>query len=198
MIESMKVGTSDSGKETARIAEEAGIIRRVRLGDADAFRPLIERYQNRVYGIALRLVRDPHDAEDVCQETFVRAFRALDGFDTRYPFVNWLLRITTNLSRSFLKRRRRTMPLSDGGPVAAASPTPQETEENVAAVKEAIEVGLARLNHTKRTAMLLFHQSQRSYADIAEIMDLPIGTVKTAIHRARSEIRQVLADRGLL
>ena len=73
-----------------------------------------------------------------------------------------------------------------------------EKEENLATLREGIKEALDRLSERKRTALLLFHQSKRSYADIAEIMDLPIGTVKTAIHRARNEIRQALADRGLL
>jgi RNA polymerase sigma-70 factor (ECF subfamily) len=187
--------------QTPRIREEAALIRRVRQGDRDAFRGLVERYQGRVYGLAQRIVGDRHEAEDLCQEVFLRAYRALDRFDTRYPFVNWLLRIASNTSRSALKRRRRPQSLTEGVMATLgtpAEPTPQEAAENVRAVGGALVVALGRLSETKRTALLLFHQSQRSYADIAEIMELPIGTVKTAIHRARTEIRQVLSDRGLL
>jgi len=194
----MTVDTEDARKDALRIGEEAELVRRVRLGDREAFRPLVERYQGRVYGIALRILGDPHEAEDVCQEVFVRAYRALSGFDTRFPFSNWLLRIATNLSRTFLRRRRSAASLLGEGPAVEAGESPGEKEENLASLREGIKEALDRLSERKRTALLLFHQSERSYADIAEIMDLPLGTVKTAIHRARNEIRRALSDRGLL
>jgi RNA polymerase sigma-70 factor (ECF subfamily) len=197
-MEGMTVGTKDDGTETARIAEEAESIRRTRRGDREAFAPLVKRYQGRVYALALRFTGDPHQAEDLCQEAFVRAYRALGGFDTRYPFVNWLLRIATNACRSAVKRRRRTVPLNEATAAAAELPHRRESDEQVAAVKRAIGEALSGLEERKRTAILLLHQSERSYADIADIMELPIGTVKTLIHRARNEIRRVLAGRGLL
>ena len=193
--------TERDDSETGRIAEEAAVIRRIRQGDTDGFRALVERYQGRVYGLTFRIVRDVHEAEDLTQETFVRAYRALHRFDTRYPFVNWLLRIATNVSRSALKRRRTVQSLTEAHMAALgaeAGPSPHEARENLAAVRVALESALGALNETKRAALLLFHQSRRSYADIAEILDIPIGTVKTAIHRARTEIRRSLAARGLM
>lgn len=197
----MKVDTERNDNETDRIAAEAVIIRRIRQGDGEAFRALVERYQGRVHGLALRIIRDVHEAEDLTQETFVRAYRALDRFDTRYPFVNWLLRIATNVSRSALKRRRPIHSLTEAhlaGLGTEAGASSEEERENLAVVRTALDRALGALSETKRAALLLFHQSRRSYADIAEILDMPIGTVKTAIHRARTEIRQALASRGLM
>lgn len=186
------------GQNQARIAEEAALIRRVRRGDRDSFRPLVERYQSRVFSLLLRLVRDVHDAEDLCQETFVRAYRALSRFDTRYPFENWLLRIATNLARTSLKRRRSFFSLMDDRVALEAKPSQAQQEEALSDLSQFLEEVLASLSPKKRTALLLFHQAKRSYADIAEIMDIPVGTVKTVIHRAREEIRRALTERGFL
>jgi RNA polymerase sigma-70 factor (ECF subfamily) len=194
----MRVDTGSSEPQTDLVAEEGAAIRRVRLGERDAYRSLVERYQGRVYALCVRIIGDRHEAEDACQETFVRAYRALDGFDVRYPFVNWLLRIATNTSRNYVARRRRTVPLPNGGIAAPAERAASEAAENCAALRGAVNAALAGLSEAKRTALLLFHQSRRSYADIAEIMDMPIGTVKTAIHRARAEIRRALGAQGLL
>ena len=181
-----------------KIEEEADIIRRVRSGDASSFETLVHRYQGRVLGLARRFLGNVHDAEDACQEAFVRAFNALGGFDTRLPFENWLLRIATNVCRRHASRRRKVVPLGDLPVAAPATAHARETEENVTALRTALAEAMRRLSETKRTALVLLHQAGRSYVQIAEIMDLPLGTVKTAIHRARMEIRAVLAERDLL
>ncbi len=194
----MAVRTNEPRENIARISEEASLIRRVRRGDRNAFRPLVERYQGRVYALLLRAVGDAHEAEDLCQEVFVRAYRALGGFDTRYPFENWLLRIATNLARTALKRRRFSLQLLQDGAHLRAGPSEAEHEKRVEELRRSIDQALSGLSRKKRMALLLFHQAKRSYADIAEIMDMPIGTVKTVIHRARNEIRRRLAEKGLL
>jgi RNA polymerase sigma-70 factor (ECF subfamily) len=129
----------------------------------------------------------------------VRAFRALSGFDMQRSFVTWLLAIATNVARRYLQRRRKTVALADidvAGPADEASA--YEREEGLEVLKTAVAEGIDRLSEVKRRALVLLHRDRRSYTEIAEIMDVPIGTVKTAIHRARMEIRELLRDRDLL
>lgn len=196
----MPLKAENRKKQPQSMAEEAEVVRRVRQGDTDRFRFLVERYQGRVYGLARRLLGDHHDAEDACQETFVRAFNGLSGFDTRYPFVNWLLTITVNLSRRTIKRRARkrmqALPAQDPGEPEA--PKPHDVQENLKVLQEAVSAALDQLPKRRRKAFLLLQQSQRSYAEIADIMDLPIGTIKTDIHRARQAIHKHLSARHLL
>ncbi len=180
------------------IQEDAEVIRRVRRGDGEAFRCIVQRYQGRVYGFARKMLNNHHDAEDVCQEAFVRAYTYLERFDTRYPFSNWVLTITANLCKRFLKRRRKLHVLPDYGLAAAETPDGSETEENVSVLHREVSKAIAGLSEQKRTALVLLQQSSQSYAEIADIMDVPIGTVKTTIHRARNAIRSHLAAKGLL
>ncbi len=195
----MQLDTEKPRGDTALIAEEGALIVRVLGGEKELFRALVERYERRVYAVALRILCDRHEAEDASQEAFVRAFRALAGFDVRRSFVSWLLTIATNVARRYLQRRRKTVPLADvevAGPPAEASA--QEREEGLEVLKAAVAEGLDGLSEIKRRALVLLHRDRRSYTEIAEIMGVPIGTVKTAIHRARTEIRELLRGRDLL
>ncbi|HAK94230.1 MAG TPA: RNA polymerase subunit sigma-24 [Planctomycetes bacterium] len=195
----MQVDTERPRGDAVLIAEEGALILRVLAGERDLFRALVERYERRVYAVALRILGDRHDAEDASQETFVRAFRSLDGFDARRAFVNWLLAIATNVARRHLQRRRRAMPIVQIDAICAgAAASEGEGEESAAALRGAVAECLERLSEPKRRALVLLHRDRRSYAEIAAIMDVPIGTVKTAIHRARVELREMLRARDLM
>lgn len=194
----MELGNEEQTTKEDTIAQEAEVIRLVRQGEKNRFRILVERYQARIYALCLRVLRNRHDAEDTCQEAFVRAFRSLKRFDTRYPFENWLLKIATNLCRNQLKRRRGTSALPADCLIYRDKTPRFQSEETLKVMQETISEAMGRLTETKRTALSLLHQSSRSYAEIAEIMDLPLGTVKTMIHRGRTAIRAALSERGLL
>jgi RNA polymerase sigma-70 factor (ECF subfamily) len=195
----MQLDTERPRGDTALIAEEGALIVRILGGEKELFRALVERYERRVFAVALRILGDRHDAEDASQEAFVRAFRALSGFDTRRAFAAWMLTIATNVARRCLQRRRHTVPFANIEVAARdEAASAHEREEGLAALRAAVAEGLGRLTDVKRRALTLLHRERRSYNEIAEIMQVPVGTVKTAIHRARLELRELLRDRDLL
>jgi RNA polymerase sigma-70 factor (ECF subfamily) len=186
---------------------EAEWIRRAAAGDRAAFGRLVERYQDAVMTAARYLVRDPEDAEDVAQEAFFRAYRSLVGFAGRSSFRTWLLTITANAARSFQARsraRKRSAPViridaatSGEGGEAADIPEPEglsspESQAMRAELKQALEAAIAELDEESRTAVVLRDLAGESYEDIAAALGLPLGTVKSRIHRARLELRERL------
>lgn len=174
----------------------------LRAGDATRFARLVARHGPRVHDLARRLLKDAHLAEDVTQQAFVNAWRALPRFDVTRPFRHWILRIATNLCRNaFAARRARpeaALPVDEDGaaydPPDPTSPAPAETAGTVdggppaAHVREAVE----RLPERYRTAVVLFHLHGLSLEAVAEITELPVATVKTHLFRGRALLRDLL------
>lgn len=183
--------------------EDATTIREVLAGDREAFGRLVARYARRVHDLARRILRDPVEAEDAAQQAFLNAFRALDRFDPRRPFRHWLLRITTNLCRNRLvARAHRPSPLGvgaedDGRPslVPAAPPAP-EGDADGRRDADRVRAALDALPETYRTAAVLRYVHGLDLAEIAEVTDVPIPTVKTHLHRARAALKRLLAPGG--
>lgn len=183
------------------INDEAEIVRRCRAGDESAYRLLVEAYQRRVYSLALRMVRHPEDAEDVTQETFVRMFRALDRYDTTRPFGAWLFTIASRLAIDHI-RRRRVRPISlvqhDPGSDEERLIEPEDLglkpDELASHAEEAerVEALIASLPEHYRIVVVLRHQQDFSYEEIAEALGLPLGTVKARIHRARALLKNLI------
>lgn len=181
--------------------DDRELTRRCLAGDERAYRELVERYRRQVYSVALRMVRTAEDAEDLTQETFVRMFRALDRYDPARPFGAWLFTIATRLSIDHI-RRRRLKPMSlfqrdqatDEEYVIEVE-DPGLKPDEVAARREE-ERGaqdlIASLPEHYRVVVVLRHQQDLSYEEIAEALHLPIGTVKARIHRARALLKQRL------
>jgi RNA polymerase sigma-70 factor (ECF subfamily) len=178
--------------------EEAGLVRRCLAGDEKAYRELVERYQAQVYSLALRMVRRAEDAEDLTQETFVRMFRALSRYDPARPFAAWLFTIASRLCIDHI-RRRKVSPISltqrerdseeeyqieveDPGLKPDEVATHAEEERRTAAL-------IAGLPPHYRIVVILRHQQDLSYEEIAEALNLPLGTVKARIHRARALLK---------
>jgi RNA polymerase sigma-70 factor (ECF subfamily) len=174
-------------------------------GDQDSYRVLVDRYSSLVYTVALRIVGDEDDADDVAQETFVRAYRALGRFRGDSKFSSWVYRIAVNRALTHLKRRRRrpmTIELSEA-PRAQSEMSSRRVEENPgqlvldeefrAQVREAV----ARLPAQYRAAITLFYLEEKSYKEVAGILGVPMGTLKTHLHRARSMLREILEGRHL-
>jgi RNA polymerase sigma-70 factor (ECF subfamily) len=180
-------------------AEDAELTRRCLAGEERAYRELIERYRRPVYTLVLRMLRSAEDAEDVAQETFVRMFRALDRYDPARPFSAWLFTIASRLAIDHLRRRRvrpmsltredaesgeeREIDVEDPGPGPEELTARREEERTTA---ERIE----ELPEHYRIVVVLRHQQDLSYEEIAEALQLPLGTVKARIHRARALLKE--------
>jgi len=182
------------------------LVRLSRRGDERAARELVHRFERPVYSIVYRMVRDRELAEDLAQDAFVRTFNHLDRYDSRYKFSSWLFKIAYNLTVDHLRKRELQTISVHGAPDAvtqerqeATSLTLQSDEESPddrLVAKELageLEDAIAGLREDYRTAILLRHVEGRPYEEIAEIMDIPLGTVKTYIFRARRELREALS-----
>ena len=186
--------------------DDASLVRRCLKDDPNAFRLLVEKYQAEVYGTALRIVRRPEDAEDLAQETFLRAFRALGRYDPTRPFGAWLHTIAARLCIDHLRRNRaklvsltqpeegtsgeeRTIDLEDPGD----RPDELAEKSELAARLEAL---VAELPPDSRAAILLRHQQDLPYEEIARVLGVPLGTIKARIHRARIMLKEKLLAQG--
>lgn len=183
--------------QAAPVEDEKTLVRRGQAGDNDAFARLVERNQASVYNLALRMTRDPEEAVDLTQETFLRAWRSLPGFRAEAKFSTWLYRIAYNVCLS----RRIVHPATFADPNAAdAIPVP-ESEEPPAILlrqerRERVVAAMNRLTPAYRLVLDLYYWRDCTYDEIAAILDLPMGTVKTHIFRAKAALRAMLTAEG--
>jgi len=169
-------------------------------GDAESFNQLILRWERPIYALAYRTIGREEDARDVCQETFLRAFRALPGFRGQAKFSSWLYRIALNLCRDWIRRERRTgfvQPPEDTDLMdLIAAEEPSESIEDLVARKDqirAIERVMARLPEEQRTAIVLKEYHGLTFQEIADLMGCPLSTVKTRLYQGLSVLRRELA-----
>jgi RNA polymerase sigma-70 factor (ECF subfamily) len=176
--------------------DDPALVEAIRSGDQQATRLLVERYQGSVFGLCYRMLQHRQDAEDVTQETFLRALRAILGFDLARPIRPWLLEIAANRCRTALSVRGRRLQVVPGGAVEEhADPRPLAGDPDDLAGE--LNRAVSRLRPEYRTVFLLYHEQNLSYDDIARSLDRPVGTVKTWLHRARAELAADLGRRGL-
>lgn len=177
------------------LAAERLLVARCRQGDESACRDLVERFQRDVYGVCLRLLGDPHEAEDVAQEVFLRIFRSLGSWDAQRPLRPWILAITVNRCRTCLSRRvRRPKPTED----LSDQPAPTTDTQPHAELVSEIAAALATTRVEFREVFVLFHEQGWPYELIAQVMERPVGTIKTWLHRARLHVLDHLRTRGLV
>ena len=186
------------------IGDDADLVGRCLQGEERAYRELINRYRRQVYSLALRMLRGAEDAEDLTQETFVRMFRALERYDASRPFGAWIITIASRLCIDHL-RRRRLSPISmfrrdaasdeeyvieaeDPGPGPEVQTVHEEEERRASELIDS-------LPEHYRIVVMLRHQQDLSYEEIAEVLELPLGTVKARIHRAREILKRRLEGR---
>lgn len=175
------------------------LVERCVRGDTEAFASLVDRYRARIFGLILRMVGNREDAEDLAQEAFVRAYRGLHTFDPAQRFSPWLYRVATNHCVSALRRKRLpTVPLVvevDGEtrevPLPDVSGDPARVWLRNEERRELHEAVLA-LPERYRAAILLYHMEELSYEEIAQVLDVPLNTVRTYLHRARALLRKTL------
>lgn len=162
--------------------------------EAAGVRGFLEEFQAPVFGLCLRLLGHRQDAEDVTQETLVRAVRHLSRWDPSRPLKPWVLAIAVNRCRTWAAKRRRVARPAEM-PEAVAAPRQRLSTADLA---EELQRALNELRDEYRTCFVLFHQEDQSCQQIAELMDCPENTVKTWLHRARKELAEALKRRGVV
>lgn len=171
------------------------LIRRCLTGDQGAMLALVERFRGQVFGLCYRMLGQRQDAEDVAQETFVRVLKNLHRWDAARDFEPWLLAIAGNRCRTALSTRKRR-PAAEILPEQVSDGLPDiQAAKNLA---EEVTLALTGIRDDYRQAFVLFHEQELSYGEIAESMDVPLGTVKTWVHRARRELIDQLQRRGVV
>jgi RNA polymerase sigma-70 factor, ECF subfamily len=186
---------------------DAEVVALAKEGRDSAFRELIRRYERPVFSLVYRLVRDRDTAEDLAQETFVKVLNNIDRYRPEFKFSSWLFKIANNVAIDSLRRRSLDTVSLEGSRWATSTDEMQATSVRAADVAEspleelesrelgsAIERAIAHLRPEYRACILLRHVEDRSYEEIAATLDLPLGTVKTYIHRARQELRKALEN----
>ena len=181
------------------------VIRHAREGRESAFRELIKRYERPVFSIIYRMVHDRELSEDLAQDTFIKVLNALDRYNPEYKFSSWIFKIAHNTTIDHIRKKEPETLSLEGSPHArtqeqakATSFTAVDTAEDPEHYTHSQELGseienaIQELRPAYREAILLWHVEGRPYDEIAEIMDLPLGTVKTYIHRGRNELRKKL------
>ena len=180
---------------------DAQAVARVRAGEAEAFRPLMERHGRAVFRLAFRMTGNQHDAEDVVQETFFRAYRKLDEFEARAQFGSWVHRIAANCAYDVLRARARRQARFDS--IDAAEDGAQEFAggdpgpDRLAAggeVRRRLQAAMARLSTLERSAFMLRHLEGMSIAEIAQALDLEAEPAKQSVFRAVRKVRAALAE----
>jgi len=187
--------------------DDPDLLARARGGDRTAFGAHVRRYQRRVYAAAIHVTGNHADAEDVAQETFVRAYRGLASFDGRADFFTWLYRIAINTALNRLRSGRRTAALADAGAAEVAQlggkpedlGSPRYAPDEQAALTQEVRTVLAavaELSPTLRVTLLLATVEGLSHRQIADILDIPEGTVAWRVNEARRLLRERLDAKG--
>lgn len=176
------------------------LVARAVSGDADSFNELILRWERPIYALAYRVIGRQEDARDVCQETFLRAFRALAGFRGQAKFSSWLYRIALNQCRDWARRERRSPAeqVPEGVDLAslAAERESSESIEDLVARRDltrAVERAMARLSEEQRTAIILKEYHGLTFQEIADLVGCPLSTVKTRLYQGLTLLRRELA-----
>lgn len=181
------------------------VVALARTGSQVAYRELVRRYERPIFSLVFRMVRDRELAEDLAQETFVKALNALESYRPEFKFSSWIFKIANNAAIDQLRRRELDTLSIEGSPHASTPEAVEATALQIGARQESpldtvealelggeIEEAISRLRPEYRSCILLRHVEGYAYEEIAQILGLPLGTVKTYIHRARHELRRAL------
>ena len=184
---------------------DADVVALAQQGRDSAFRELIRRYERPVFSLIYRMVRDRELAEDLAQDTFIKVLNHIDRYRPEFKLSSWLFKIANNVAIDHLRRRQLVTVSIDGSPHAQSPDAVEATRFDIADQQESaldemearelgtsIERAIASLRPEYRSCIMLRHVEGRSYEEIAATLDLPLGTVKTYIHRARYELREAL------
>jgi RNA polymerase sigma-70 factor, ECF subfamily len=173
---------------------DADVVLMAQRGREDAFRELVRRYERPVFSLIFRMVRDRETSEDLAQDTFIKVLNHIDRYRPEFRLSSWLFKIANNVAIDHLRKRHA----ASAAEVEATSFDVRARQENALEELEARELGgaieraIAALRPEYRSCIVLRHVEGRSYEEIAAMLDLPLGTVKTYIHRARHQLREAL------
>ncbi len=185
--------------------QDLKLIKRCKRGEEAAFGELLARYRSAIFGLCYRMTHNPEEARDLAQEVFIKVFSLLDRYDESYAFSSWIFRIATNHCIDHLRRNRlRFLSLDgftspDGDAIEMPVPDKAHGPDRVLELKQAVdklEEVVADLPPHYKAIILLRHDQELSYEEIATVLDLPLGTVKARIHRARAMVQQMLKQRS--
>jgi RNA polymerase sigma-70 factor, ECF subfamily len=200
-----RLSTQEKGPSALRMTwTDEELVARSIAGDASSFNELIQRWERPIYALAYRQIGREEDARDVCQETFLRAYRALKGFRGQAKFSSWLYRIALNLCRDWIRRERRTPVVQVPEDVdlfdLAASREPSESIEDRVAradLARAVERAMTLLPEEQRTAIILKEYHGLTFQEIADVVGCPLSTVKTRLYQGLTVLRRELGRTGV-
>jgi len=181
--------------------EDSRLVQQTLDSDKEAFRALVDKYKRPIYNLAYRILGNVEDADDIAQETFLCAYRSLDTFDLKRNFSPWIFKIATNLCFDRLRKKKLNIvsidePISEEDNIRWQLPDSSMDPQNLYESKELQDVVqrlIASLPEKYRVVIVMRHSQGLSYEEIAEILDQPVGTVKTHLHRARKILQEKLA-----
>ncbi len=179
--------------------DQENIIARARRGDADAFEQLVVAYRDQVFRLALRMCGSEADADEVAQEAFLSAWKALPNFRGESQFSTWLYQLTTHAAIDLMRREKRQIAAADITEVSAADPAPspqQQAEQSEQ--REIVRDAILQLAPEQREVVVLRFMEELSYEEIGAVLKLPSGTVKSRLNRAKAQLKEILSKSGNL
>lgn len=180
--------------------DQENIIARARRGDADAFEQLVVAYRDQVFRLALRMCGSEADADEVAQEAFLSAWKALPNFRGESQFSTWLYQLTTHAAIDLMRREKRQIAAADDiTEVSAADPAPspqQQAEQSEQ--REIVRDAVLQLAPEQREVVVLRFMEELSYEEIGAVLKLPSGTVKSRLNRAKAQLKEILSKSGNL
>ena len=173
--------------------EDRELVERFARGDAGAFDEIVRQYEQRVYSITLRMTGNSEDARDAMQEVFISALRALRSFRGDAQLSTWIHRVAVNASLDVLRKRKRHAagPLEEAGDHASEEPGPEDAAARAARARD-VQRALLEVSDEHRAVLILHDLQDLDYAETAAALDIPVGTVKSRLHRARIEMARLL------
>jgi RNA polymerase sigma-70 factor, ECF subfamily len=195
----MQAVEASDGRLTA--LAERRLIERAQIGCRESSHALVVAYQNRLHAFVCRMVKNPHEAEEVCQDTFLRAFGALDTFDFNYRFSTWLFTIGYRLCLNSLRRRKDYSGDMDFSAMAASGRNDSDdlpladavaNSDEAKRLRKIIWEAVDQLTPQQRATVLLFYREAMSCQEIGDVLEMPAATVKSHLHRARNRLKELL------
>jgi len=194
----LTVGKTDSLTNSRMEQNDRAFVAKARSGDRDAFRALVERHSRALFRLAFRMTGNAQDAEDVVQESFLRAYRQLDRFDERASFGTWIYRIATNCALDLVRLRKRTRPpvaAEEPGDGAPELPSREFSPERMALsgeVRQRLAAAMNELSETERAAFVLRHYEGLRLEEIGKVLECQPGAAKHSVFRAVQKLRRAL------